>query len=122
MNEYEYADLVATYSSNAGSFFAIYLTLVTGYLITSFVAGARLSRSQTFILSFGFIVATFISTWGAYGSGMTQVYYIGKLLGLDAAAPQSARAWTIKMMGILMTGGTLASLFFMWNVRRKIEP
>jgi hypothetical protein len=121
MSEYEYADLIATYSDNAGSFFAIYLTVVTGYLITSFVAGARLIRSQTLILSFGFIVASFIATWAAYGSGMTQVYYIGQLLGLDAGAPQSARAWTIKLMGILMVGGTIASLLFMWNIRRKIE-
>lgn len=119
MSEYEYAELVATYSGNAGSFFAIYLTVVTGYLITSFVAGVRLSRSQTLILSFGFIVASFIATWAAYGSGMTQVYYIGQLLVLDADAPQSARAWTINLMGILMVGGTIAALFFMWNVRRR---
>ena len=119
MTEYEYAELIATYSANVGSFMAIYLTLISGYLITAFVAGARLSRIQTAILSFGFIVATFLTTWGTFGAGMTQVHYTQKLLTLAADSPQLNRGWVMQLVLILMAGGTLASLFFMWNVRRR---
>ena len=58
MTEYEYADLIATYSSNAGAFFAVYLTVVSGYLITAFVAGPKLSSLQVTILNIGFVVAS----------------------------------------------------------------
>ena len=119
MGEYEYADLIATYSANAGSFFAIYVTVVTGYLITAFVAGARLTRTQVLTPSFGFIVSTFIAIWAAYGAGMTQVYYTEKLLGIEPGSPQIGKAWVMLVMGVLMFGGTAASLFFMWNVRRR---
>jgi hypothetical protein len=119
VTEYEYADLIATYSANVGSFMAIYLTLISGYLITAFVAGPRLNRAQVFILSFGLIVASFVSTWGTFGAGMTQVHYTNKLIALAADSPQLNRVWVMWIVATLMIGGTLASLFFMWNVRRR---
>lgn len=119
MTEYEYADLIATYSANAGSFLAIYLTIISGYLITAFVAGRKLSPTQTAILSFGLVVASFITIWGTFGAGMTQVHYTHKLIALAADAPQMNRGWVMRIVAALMIGGTLAALFFMWNVRRR---
>lgn len=119
MTEHEYAELVATYSSNAGAFFALYLTIISGYLITAFVAGTRLSTVQAFILSFGFVVAAFVTTWGSMGAGLTQVYYTQRLLELNPQSPQANREWVMLTLGSLMCGGTLAALFFMWNVRKS---
>jgi len=119
MTEFEYAELIAIYSSNAGAFFAIYLTVISGFLITAFVAGTRLSAVQTFILSFGFAVAAFVTTWGSVGAGLTQVYYTQELLALNSGPPQSNRAWVMYTVGALMCGGALAALFFMWNVRSR---
>jgi hypothetical protein len=117
MTEYEYADVIATYSSNAGAFLAVYLTVVTGYLITAFMAGSRLSSLQVTILSIGFIVAAGVLTYATYGAGMTQVYYTQMLLDLAEGSPQAATSAVIKTLGSLMLGGLLSSLFFMWNVR-----
>jgi hypothetical protein len=117
MTEYEIADLIATYSSNAGAFFAAYLTVISGYLITAFIAGSRLSSPQATILNTGFIVAAGVLTYATYGAGMTQVHYTQLLLDLDIDSPQSGRGWVMKTLGILLLGGILASQYFMWNVR-----
>lgn len=117
MDEYQYADLIATYSANAGEFFAVYITVLSGYLITAFMVGARLNWLQVTILNIGFIVAVGVLTWGTYGAGMTQVYYTNLLQELDASAPQANRTWVMKTLLYLMIGGPVAALFFMWNVR-----
>ena len=117
MTEYELADIVATYSSNAGSFFTVYLTIVSGYLVTAFVAGSRLTTMQVSILNVGFAVAVFVMIWATYGAGSTQVHYTNKLLLLAEDAPQANRAWVMNIMAVLMAGGFLASLYFMWGVR-----
>ena len=121
MTEYEYAELIATYSSNAGTFFATYLTLLSGYLIAAFVVGVRLNPVQVTILNTGYVVAAFISIWAAYGAGMVQIHYTELLLTTASESPQAGRDWVVTMLGILMLGGLLASLFFMWNVRHAKE-
>ena len=117
MTEYEYAELIATYSSNAGTFFATFLTLLSGYLIAAFVVGSRFSPIQVTILSTGYIVAVIVSVWAAYGAGMVQVHYTELLLAMAPDSPQLGRGWVMITLTILMFGGLLASLFFMWNVR-----
>lgn len=121
MSEYEYAELVAEYWGNAGAYFALYVTVVSGYLIASFLVGARLTRSQLFILSFGFLVFTVLATWSIFGSGTTAVYYTEQLRSLAADSPQRGRSWVVWLGCSLMLGGTLASLFFMWGIRHQVE-
>ena len=82
MTEYELAELVAIYSSNGSGLFATYLTLISGYLITAFLAGARLNTLQVTILNVGFVFAAFIITFATFGALMTQVAYTMKLLVL----------------------------------------
>jgi len=122
MSEYEYADLISEYWGNAGAYFTLYVTVVSAYLIAAFLAGAKLTRSQNFILSFGFVVFTVLATWAFYGSGMTAVYYTEKLLSLEADSPQRGRSWVSGIGSALMLGGTFASLYFMWGIRRQTKP
>ena len=117
MTEAEYAEVIAVYSSNAGTFFATYLTLLSGYLITAFVAGSRLNTLQVAILNIGFIIAVLVMIWAAYHAGMVQVYYTNLLLEIAPDSPQSGRDWVMATMAILMFGGLAAALVFMWNVR-----
>ena len=98
MTEYEYADLIATYSANAGTFFALYLTAISGFLISAFVAGSRLSSVQVAILNVGFIVASIVLIWGTYGAGMSQVHYTHELLSLAEDSPQANRGWVIPIL------------------------
>ena len=121
MTEYEYAELIAAYSSNAGTFFAIFLTLLSGYLIAAFVAGARLSRFQVTALNTVYVISISVMIYGTYGAGMVQVHYTNLLLAMSPDSPQAGRDWVFNTLGILMLGGLLASLFFMWDVRRRKE-
>ncbi len=118
MSEYEYAELIAVYSSNAGTFFATYLTLLSGYLITAFVAGTRLNTVQVVILNTGYVLAVLMMIWAAYFAGMVQVHYTNLLMALAPDSPQAGRDWVMATVGIVMAGGLLASLYFMWNVRQ----
>ncbi len=119
MTEYEYAELIATYSSNTGTFFATFLTVLSGYLIAAFVVGSRLSPIQVTILNTGYVVSVIISVWATYGAGMVQVHYTELLLATAPDSPQLGRDWVMITLAILMLGGLLASLFFMWNVRHQ---
>jgi uncharacterized membrane protein len=117
VTEAKYAEVIAAYSSNAGTFFATYLTVLSGYLITAFVAGSRLNTLQVAILNTGFIVAVLVMIWAAYHAGMVQVYYTNLLLEIAPDSPQSGRDWVMATLGTLMFGGLVAGLVFMWNVR-----
>ena len=51
MTEQELAGLISNYSSQGGAFFALWITIVSGYLIAAYLSGDRLKRSQVFILN-----------------------------------------------------------------------
>ncbi len=117
MTEYELVDATATYASNFVLIFTLYLTLISGYLITAFVAGTRLSTVQVSILNFGFIISAGLMAFSALGAGIIRVHYTRELLELTADAPHRPLLWLFLSWFILMIGGVLASLYFMWDVR-----
>ncbi len=117
MTEYELVDATATYSSNFALIFTLYLTLVSGYLVTAFVAGTRLSSVQVSILNFGFIISASLMAFSALGAGIIRVHYTRELLELAADAPHRPLEWLFLSWFILMVVGVLASLYFVWDVR-----
>ncbi len=46
MTEYELIDVVASYASGGGTFFTIWLTILSAYAITAYVAGRDFSSFQ----------------------------------------------------------------------------
>lgn len=117
MTEYELIEVIGLYSSNAGSFFAVYLTVITGYLLTAFMAGSRLGSLQVVILSIGFIVAACVVSFSSYSALTSRYYYVELLLDLNPKSPQASNPWVMHTLGVLMVGGIIAALCFMWTVR-----
>lgn len=117
MTEYELVDVTATYSSNFAVIFTVYLTLVSGYLVSAFVAGTKLSSVQVSILNVGFIISAGLLAFSALGAGIIRVHYTIELLELAADAPHRPLLWLFLSLFILMVGGVLTSVYFMWNVR-----
>jgi len=117
MTEYELGDLIATYASNMMTFFTVYLTLLTGYLITAFVAGPKLSLAQVSILNVGFVISAGLLTFAVAGAGIIRGHYTLELLELAADSPHQPTSWLVITFSILMVGGVIASLYFMWNSR-----
>ena len=121
MTEYELVDAIATYTQNFMTLFSFYITLLSGYLITAFVAGPRLSSVQVSILNVGFIISECLLTFSIAGAGLIRVHYTLELLELAPDSPHRPLEWLFVAFPMLMVGGVLASLFFMWNSRNPKE-
>ena len=60
MSEFEFAEAFSALISAGLSAMGLYFTAVTGYLITAYLIGARLTRSQLLIISALFVVFALI--------------------------------------------------------------
>ena len=137
MNLYEMIDLnqgrmdmLLSMSEQNSTQFTIYLSLVTGYLITAFVAGKQLTRAQMLIASGVFVISTLF-----IASHMVIMSIISRnMLNLIVERAAETRAFqglpaselptvfTLVPFGIyglllLLILGLLAPLYFMWSVR-----
>ena len=89
MNEHDYADLITSYASQGATFLAIWISIVSGYLIVAFLAGARLNGSQVTILNTFYLSVSLLVVFGFYGSFQTQVHYVNKLKLIAPDSPQA---------------------------------
>ncbi len=55
MSHYELADILGSYIAYAMAGMSLYLTVVSGYILVAYLAGASLSKSQSFIVNSIFI-------------------------------------------------------------------
>jgi hypothetical protein len=129
MTEYEIAELAMStqelfwqqmqvaqgFAELAGSFFERYMTVMFGYLIVAHLIGARLTRVQAGILTalYLFWLARLATGVNVTTSRMLDTLDTMKILQPDLAIPSSPTLW----MFTLLLLSTVASLYFMWNVR-----
>ena len=62
MSEAEVLELINQHGSNAYSGFAVFLTLLFGYMTVAYIVGARLSRLQTTLITVLYIVTQLLLT------------------------------------------------------------
>lgn len=106
---------------------AMYLSIITGYLVAAFVAGAQLTRPQALIatvtylfgsvmmvvgmISWAEVINQYHSTNAAYWEFIGATFY-------SAQANAAAETNVIDALGlVLLVVGVLAPLYFMWSVR-----
>ena len=121
MTEHEYMDLSFTLierSENAGLAF---LTVVSGYLIVAYLVGARLTRPQVTLISALFVGYSLAQVLAQ----VSQIHAISQIdqilwetfpespLQSEANHAKLGYAWPV-----LELVAILASLHFMWSVRR----
>lgn len=113
------AHLLTALSDTLGTHSAIFLTLISGYIVVAYLAGARLTRLQVSIATSIYLVAAtyealFLAT--AF-RGLTLARQ--RLLELNPSLGDNifviARGDKIGL--ILLLAGILAPLWFMWSVR-----
>lgn len=101
---------------------SLYLTVVSAYLIVAYVAGKDLSLFQVMIINVLFVVFG-ISFVFAIQEGLANHYLFASEIA--EIRPDYKVVFTPSIIRILFaidTGGVLAALLFMWNVRHpKIE-
>ena len=122
MTPYEYADLAQSNFGNAISNFAVMLSIVSGYLITAYLIGAKLTRSQITILTTMFLFVMGFLAWSmsayAYWGSFFAELGRNEATGANLFRPS---AWTIGAIALLNLFTTAMCLLFMWNVRHSKE-
>ena len=83
MTEAELLDAASYQFELVISTLALYITVTSAYLLVAFVAGIRLTRSQTFIISTLYIVISLLATYAVYSWTSRGVYYAMQLEALD---------------------------------------
>ena len=119
LTEYELADLALTAQGNATPITALFVTIMSGYLIVAWLAGKKLTRAQIIFVNALFIFFQFnlilgwSVTWArAYKLGTTlqsidPVFYS---VGLNSTA-------TLILFAVTMLASIPGCINFMWNVR-----
>ncbi len=117
MTEYELVDAAASYLSALQSWLATYFTILTAYLITAYIAGIKLAKSQVLIINVGFVILAGMCALAVTGTGARYLEFTRQIAEVNpqriylASAPM---AWAISAASF---GGLLAALKFMWDVR-----
>ena len=117
MTEAELLDAASYQFELAVSTLALYITVTSAYLLVAFVAGIRLTRSQTFIVSTLYVVTSLLAVYASYSWTTRGVYYAVQLEALDPNVPEYSKILVPVILPLLLGGGIFASLKFMWDVR-----
>lgn len=119
MTEYELADLTTSIMGNYLTAFSIFMTMISAYVISAFVAGTRLSRAQVAFVNLCFITMT-ASTSALCATMLSRAFALNLQsplveVGGLALGPRAAYS----MAGILHTGIVLGCVWFMHRVRNS---
>ena len=119
LTEYELADLALTAQGNATPITALFVTIMSGYLIVAWLVGEKLTRTQVIFINALFILFQFnlilgwSATWArSYKLGTTLIsidptFYS---LGVNTTA-------TLILFAVTMVFSIPGCINFMWNVR-----
>jgi len=116
MTEAELWGLIVEYNNTVLSTFALYLTLISGFLIVAYLVGEKLTKWQAAIVTLGFVLSTSLFTFAAYGYGSRAIFLIGQTSdpyrsGITMTYP------ALLAIVLMLVLGVIASLKFMWDVR-----
>ena len=118
MTEAELVQAWGNFLGNSQTAMALYVSILSGYLVIAYVAGRKLSRLQVRVVS------TLFATTALYVTFILTVWWQRALeFALEAKALNPNRIVTNSQFGVYGTGllfcmGILAALYFMWDVRR----
>ena len=118
MTEYELADLTGAAMSNFLTTFTVFMSIVTAYVIATFVAGSRLTKIQALIVNICFVISS--GTMGLLSVLIFRVF-MRRAQALEATGDVGGGAlvdftWAVAALYVILTIG---SIIFMWNVRHS---
>ena len=115
----EILSLANEFNALGGTFFAIYLTILSGYLAVAYLVGAKLTKSQLTLINVIFVLSSTYFLWS------TMSMWLAGLSAYEMGAPDS---WGVNrylasifnvVLSIAMLVGIFAGIFFMKGVRDK---
>jgi len=120
MTEYEILDLVAGSIDSQYDSVALYLSLISGYLIVAYLVGAKLTVAQTIIVSTLFVAASLIQCWGLVTYQLANEEYMAVKAAISPLTEYQrsiADSNGGRFIAGIMALGVFAAIYFMWSVR-----
>ena len=121
MTEAEMIEAYVSSSEIAIAAMTFYLTIITGYLVVAHFAGPTLRRRQIVTVNAIFIVFALFTMWGTVAYFRTASYF-----WTQSAAYQLLRDEDLLsphlVVGVVQFLTLLASLNYMWDIRRRPSP
>jgi hypothetical protein len=121
MTEYEMTDIMMSRFATMTDQAALYFALVSGYLLAAFVVGARLTRLQVIVVNSLFVIWTLglLVGWNSALDAVRELELaIHQLNQPSVGGDLSASAASAYSFSLVQIIGIIASLIFMWSVRR----
>lgn len=122
MTEYEMGELLYNTYDTLWETSQMYFTLVSAYLVVAWLVGTKLTRGQYVIVTalYLFWVAGIIQT--QVFTGMSTVNLASSIASQNSVLLREYGSGAAMFIGIysftvVMVGGVLASLYFMWSIR-----
>ena len=119
MTEYELYSAISYFNAQSVSTFALFFTQISGYLLVAYLLGAKLSRSQISILNLIYVLTAVLEIWIVFGGTSVAATLAEELRGINPETPVTVNMGTAYLASAILVFALLASLKFMWDVRRK---
>jgi hypothetical protein len=121
MTEWELFDVLHGAMSMALGSFTAYLTIVFGFLVASYFAAGRLTRVEILILSSLFTFGAFVMSYSGVAHLIRHYFIAEKLSPLMPEIIWFNSVSLIVITGIVMFSGIVASLYFLYDRRKRIS-
>ena len=122
MTEFELLEVLDNYSTQQMMFTTLYFTLVSTFLVTIYLAGQNLSRVEAAVVSSVYIVWVCFLPAGQYGMSQQSATAVSQLVSMNSdfvlSSPDTLVTVSAGFM-FLQYLAVVASLLFMWRVRRS---
>jgi len=116
MTEYEVADIAASVLANFLTSLTVFLSIVSAYVISAFVAGQRLTKVQLSIINLCFLVSA-----GILGYLVVSLFrrFFGLVQSIEVERGFVGEVDFTWPLSALLIAIVFGSLIFMWNVRSE---
>jgi small-conductance mechanosensitive channel len=99
---------------------ALFLSIVSGFLLVAYLAGAKLTQAQAVIISTLFVVGAGLQCWALVSHELAIEEYLAakaEISPLTAHQLSIAQGNAGTIIAIAVVAGIVAALYFMWSVR-----
>jgi hypothetical protein len=117
MTEYEMADLLVSNSFAAIESFLGFVTIMAAYLVATYFAAQKMSRSQVVLVSLLFSISALLMTWNVYSYMTRAILFADELEVLHPDRFYGAQPWARNIVTVLEVLGVVGSVKFMWDAR-----
>ena len=119
VNEYDLAELAMEAQSTVTAVFALYLTVLSGYLFAAWIVGRNLTRLQLVMINTLFIGVqlSLLFGWTARWNWFWYYYNQAKAINPAVVPDASLAPYLIFFTGALLFLSMVGAIKFMWDIR-----